>query len=53
MDKDVIQSLQQMDGINLQCTKQRQDKAKSVALFFVFLNTTIFYFDIEENSIET
>lgn len=50
MDKHVIQSLQQMDGIKPPCTKERQDKAKSVALLFVFLNILISYFDISENS---
>lgn len=50
MDKHVIQSLQQMDGVNPPCTKERQDKAKSVALLFVFLNIPILYFDISENS---
>lgn len=50
MDKHVIQSLQQMDGIKPPCSKERQDKAKSVALLFVFLNIPILYFDISENS---
>lgn len=49
MDKHVIQSLQQMDGIKPPCTKERQDKAKSEALVFVFLNVPILYFDISEN----
>lgn len=50
MDKHVIQSLQQMDGIKPPRTKERQDKANSVALVFVLLNIPILYFDISENS---
>lgn len=50
MDKHVIQSLQQMDGVKPPCTKQRQDKENSVALLFVFLNMPILYFCIPENS---
>lgn len=50
MDKHVIQSLQQMDGIKPPCTKERQDKANSVAVVCVLLNIPILYFNILENS---
>lgn len=38
-----------MDGIKPPRTKERQDKANSVALVFVLLNVPILYFDISEN----